>query len=65
MAADAFREGFGIPERKADGSVVSEADRAVESFVRERIAAECPHNGILADLITSETAAPVADAATA
>ena len=49
MAADAFRKGFGTVERKADGSVVSEADRAVESFLRERIAAACPHDGILGE----------------
>lgn len=49
MAADAFREGFGTAERKADGPVVSETDRAVESFVRERIAAKCPHDGILGE----------------
>ena len=49
MAAVAFREGFGTPERKADGSVVSETDRAVESFVRERITAEFPLDGILGE----------------
>ena len=35
--------------RKADGSLVSEADRAVEQLIRRRLQARWPHDGLIGE----------------
>jgi histidinol-phosphatase len=49
LAAEAFASGVGKVRHKPDGSVVTETDLAVESFLRERIAAAFPDDGILGE----------------
>lgn len=49
MAATAFREGRLDAARKADGSLVTATDRAVERFLRDRIRERHPHDTILGE----------------
>jgi len=49
MAAEAFGKGGAVIERKSDGSVVTETDRAVEALLWDRITEAFPDDGILGE----------------
>jgi histidinol phosphatase-like enzyme (inositol monophosphatase family) len=49
MALESFTAGPGEVDHKPDGSLVTAADRAIESFLREEIASTFPDDGILGE----------------
>ena len=43
-----FRSGAGDAQQKPDGSPVTEADRAIEEFMREELDRQYPEDSVLA-----------------